>query len=502
MNVAIETAAPEKMHFWGRWPIRWKLIAIILVVTLFGLTVVFAGMTVSNRIMFERRLANDMAVLAEIVSDNSQAALSFDDPAVAKTILAALRANRQIVRAILYDAQGQRFASYERDSVREFPLPVTSQDKNGKFLGGRFAVVRDVVLEQRKLGHLYLESDLTAWTKSLRNYVYVFLLLGLLSVGLTFVLAVFLQRIVTKPIAHLAETAREISRGGDYRIRAKKLTEDELGVLVDGFNGMLGEIQRRDAKVLEAQSHLEQRVAERTAQLQALNKELETFSYSVSHDLRAPLRSIHGFSQAILEDYSDRLDGVGKGYLDRVCAAAQRMGQLIDDLLQLSRVTRTEPSLEEMDLSAAVASIAQELREREPQRIAEFVMAPGVHVQADPRLLRVALENLLENAWKFTSRKPTTRIEFGVDPSKGEPVYYLRDNGAGFDMAFADKLFSPFQRLHSPAEFPGTGIGLANVQRVIQKHGGRLWAEAAPDQGATFYFTLARKESAAATRYA
>lgn len=488
-------AAPEEKLFLSRWSIRWKLIAIILVVTLFGLTVVFTGMTVSNRIIFERRLANDMMVLAEVVSDNSQAALSFNDPDVAKKILGALRANRQIVRAILYDDKGKRFASYERDNVREVPLPVSAQDPGGKFLGGRFAVVRDVMLEQRRLGHLYLETDLSTWNKSLRNFMYVFLLLGLLSVGLTFLLAIFLQRIVTKPIVHLAETARAISRAGDYRIRAKKLTDDETGILVDGFNGMLAEIQRRDAELLEAQSHLEQRVAERTAQLQALNRELETFSYSVSHDLRAPLRSIHGFSQAILDDYSDRLDDVGRGYLNRVCSAAQRMGQLIDDLLQLSRVTRTEPALQDVDLSGTIAAIAQELRDREPRRVVDFIISPGVRVQADPRLLRIALENLLENAWKFTSRKPTARIEFGLDNSKADPVYFIRDNGAGFDMAFADKLFSPFQRLHSPAEFPGTGIGLANVQRVIQKHGGLLWAESALEKGATFYFTLGKREA-------
>lgn len=463
---------------------------IILVVTLLGLTVVFAGMTISNRIMFERRLANDMAVLAEIVGDNCRAALSFNDPVVAKGILAALRAKRQIIRAILYDEQGNTFATYERDAMHEPPLPVTVDQQNGRFVDDRFAVARTVRLEERKIGHLYLETDLTEWTKSFRNYVSVFLFLGVLSVGLTFVLAMFLQRIVTKPIAHLAETAGEISRRGDYRIRADKLTQDELGVLVDGFNGMLNEIQRRDAELLEAQSSLEQRVAERTAQLQSVNKEIETFSYSVSHDLRTPLRSIHGFCQALLEDYSERLDAVGRGYLERVSTAAQRMGQLIDDLLQLSQVTRAEVRLEDVDLSSVVESIAQELRERDPRRVAEFLVTPEIRARTDPRLIRVALQNLLENAWKFTSRKPVARIEFGVDATGEKPVYFLRDNGAGFDMAFADKLFVPFQRLHGTSEFPGTGIGLANVQRVIQKHGGRLWAEAAPEVGATFYFTL------------
>jgi light-regulated signal transduction histidine kinase (bacteriophytochrome) len=224
--------------------------------------------------------------------------------------------------------------------------------------------------------------------------------------------------------------------------------------------------------------------------LAAANKELEAFSYSVSHDLRAPLRGIDGFSQALLEDYPDRLDEQGKDYLQRVRSATQRMGALIDDMLSLSRVTRSEMKRETVDLSALAQSITEELQTTQPERRAEFVIASGLTASGDARLLQVLLVNLLDNAWKFTGKHPQARVEFGCTQVEGEPAYFVRDDGAGFDMTYADKLFGTFQRLHTEAEFPGTGIGLATVQRIVHRHGGRVWAEGKVEEGATFHFTL------------
>jgi PAS domain S-box-containing protein len=235
---------------------------------------------------------------------------------------------------------------------------------------------------------------------------------------------------------------------------------------------------------------LEERVRERTAQLEAANRELEAFSYSVAHDLRAPLRSIDGFSQALLEDYGDRLDEVGRDYLQRVRAASQRMAELIDDLLQLSRITRQPLSTEEVDVSALALEVGRELQRQHPERAVDLRVQPGVVARADRKLLAVALQNLLGNAWKFTAPRPQAVVEFGVVRTDGGAACFVRDNGVGFDMRYADKLFAPFQRLHRPSEFPGTGIGLATVQRVVARHGGRVWAEAEVDRGATFYFTL------------
>ncbi|MCX6622421.1 MAG: PAS domain S-box protein [Acidobacteria bacterium] len=249
--------------------------------------------------------------------------------------------------------------------------------------------------------------------------------------------------------------------------------------------------KRTEAALRELNASLEQRVAERTRDLVVANRELESFSYSVSHDLRAPLRAIDGFARGLAEDYRELLGRDGRDYLDRVIAAAGRMGQLIDDLLSLSRITRQELSRQPVDLSGMVRSIAGELGRGEPTRAVEFQIEDGVIMDGDPRLLRILLENLLGNAFKFTANRPVARIEFGaVSDSQGRSVCYVRDNGAGFDMSYAHKLFGAFQRLHSLREFPGTGIGLATVQRIINRHSGRVWAEARLDEGATFYFVV------------
>jgi signal transduction histidine kinase len=229
---------------------------------------------------------------------------------------------------------------------------------------------------------------------------------------------------------------------------------------------------------------------EQSRRLEAANKELEAFSYSVSHDLRAPLRAIDGFSQALLEDQAERLDESGRDSLLRVRRAAQRMGLLIDDLLKLARVTRAELTVDDIDLSALAREIVEDLQASVPQRPAEFVIASGLSARGDPRLLRIVMENLLNNAWKFTAGREPARIEFGTTMADGGSAYFVRDNGVGFDMTYAEKLFGAFQRLHDANAFPGTGVGLATVQRIIHKHGGRVWARAENDKGATFYFTL------------
>lgn len=227
------------------------------------------------------------------------------------------------------------------------------------------------------------------------------------------------------------------------------------------------------------------------ARLAAANKELESFSYSVSHDLRAPLRSIDGFSQAVLEDCAGTLSAESAGHLARVRGATQRMALLIDDMLELSRVSRVELRPSSVDLSALAGKVLEELAKAAPRREVEVSVAPGLRAEGDERLLRLALTNLLDNAWKFTAKTPGARVEFSsfLQP-EGLPAFYVRDNGAGFDPAYAHKLFGAFQRLHAEGEFPGTGVGLATVQRVVHRHGGRVWAESAPGKGATFYFTI------------
>jgi hypothetical protein len=253
---------------------------------------------------------------------------------------------------------------------------------------------------------------------------------------------------------------------------------------------------RGQAELLRQSEHeargLAEARAELVADLEHKNRELESFSYAVSHDLRAPLRRIESFSQAVIESQAERLDQNGRRYLERVVEASRQMGQLIDDVLYLSRVSRAELRQHEVDLSAIAALVVERLRETEPGRDVEVRIRPGMIVVGDGQLLRIALENLLGNAWKFTAREPAPRIEFGQTQVAGEPTYFVRDNGAGFDMAYVDKLFTPFQRLHLASEYPGSGIGLATVQRIIHRHAGRVWAEGLSGQGATFHFTLGR----------
>ncbi len=253
---------------------------------------------------------------------------------------------------------------------------------------------------------------------------------------------------------------------------------------------LLAQRSVHQAQMREQNVILEQRVLARTAELQAANQELEAFTYSASHDLRAPLRGIDGFAKVLEEDYADRLDADGRDALHRVRAAAQRMAELIDSLLGLSRLTRSDMSLELVDLSELARTVADALRAADPGRSVVFEIPAKLVVRGDKRLLAVLLENLLGNAWKFTGKHPNARIELGVTDKDGKPAYFVRDDGAGFDMAHAANLFGPFQRLHSVSDFPGTGIGLATVRRIVQRHGGRIWAESAPDRGATFYFTL------------
>jgi PAS domain S-box-containing protein len=273
---------------------------------------------------------------------------------------------------------------------------------------------------------------------------------------------------------------------------AQDVFRDETGAVAGIMSAFMDITERQQAEeeVRRLNAELERRVADRTAQLEAAIKELEAFSYSVSHDLRGPLRRIDGFSHILLEDYSMKLDEQGQEYLRRVRASSQRMEQLVDDLLRLSRVVRTVIRRTRVDLSAVARTIAAELQARQPEREVEFVISPELVVMADPNLMQIVLANLMENAWKFSSKHKTARIEIGATPHDGEVAYYVRDDGAGFEMAHAANLFAAFQRLHSATDFEGSGIGLATVQRIISRHKGRIWAEGAVEQGATFFFTV------------
>ena len=266
--------------------------------------------------------------------------------------------------------------------------------------------------------------------------------------------------------------------------------DDGTLMAVLAFVSDITERKMHESERQRLQEELEQRVIERTRALQAANRELEAFSYSVSHDLRTPLRAINGFSHALTEEYGHLLDENGMNYLARVRAGSEKMGELIDNLIELSQLSRREMDIAPVDLSAIAHEVVAELRDGEPSRQVEWSIAPALQANGDAVLLRVVLMNLLGNAWKYTARQDATHIEFGLTENQGRRTFFVRDNGAGFDMAHVGKLFGAFQRLHSPTEYSGNGIGLATVARIIHRHGGEVWAEGKPGEGATFYFTL------------
>ncbi len=296
--------------------------------------------------------------------------------------------------------------------------------------------------------------------------------------AVTLVISYQISRHLCDEIDHLRHGAARIANG-DYNVTFTIGSKDEIGELALSFQQMV--VQRQRVEKLKDELY---------ANVVSVNKELEAFSYSVSHDLRTPLRAIDGFSKELLDNCPTTLDERSREDLGRIRAATKRMGQIIDDLLELSHLSRSEFKSEKVDLSAMVREIAQKLTDVTPSRAVEFAIAPQVIAEGDPGLLRIALENLIQNSWKFTQRQEQPKIEFGVFDQDLKNEFFVRDNGAGFNMAYAEKLFKPFQRLHDPKEFPGTGIGLAIVQRIIHRHGGKIWAEAEENHGAAFYFTL------------
>jgi signal transduction histidine kinase len=303
--------------------------------------------------------------------------------------------------------------------------------------------------------------------------------------GAVLLLSLALSRGLIRSVGELSAGFSRFGRG-DFGQPIRVSTQDELGELARHANDMAANLER-----------LRSERARFEDALTLSNRELEAFSYSVAHDLRAPLRAINGFSSALLEDCGDKVDAAGKGHLDRIRAATERMGQLIDALLALSRLTRVELRREEVNLSRMADAVVKQLRAMHPDRAVDFVNDDEIVAHGDAPLLRALLENLLGNAWKFTATQGSARVCFGAETAGDTRVYFVRDNGAGFDMKYADKLFAPFQRLHSEAEFSGTGVGLATVHRIVQRHGGRIWAEGAVGRGATFHFTLANSPEGA-----
>ncbi|MEO6006397.1 MAG: PAS domain S-box protein [Opitutus sp.] len=600
-------------------PIRRKLMGIILLTSGAALLFTCASFFAYELLTFRTSTVRQLTTLGEVIAANSTAALAFDNPADAAETLSTIRAERHITAAALYTAQGELFASYP-SSLAQSELPATPELQGTHISRASLSTFLPVMQNDRRLGTLYLQSDMGAMMDRLRLYAGLVVLVVGCSSLVAYVLSRKLQAEVSGPIIELADTARVISEHRDFTVRVVKRSDDELGVLTDAFNDMLTQIhsqerglreseerlravlnsalsavivtdergnildwnaraekmfgwtraealglsltdtiipvkhrqhhamglrrfaeadkgavtnwpvemtacrreggefpvelaihplksngvrtfcgfitditerKRAAAEIIGLNQQLERRVTERTAQLESANKELEAFSYSVSHDLRAPLRHIDGYANMLGSHSKAALDDKGRRYISVIIESAQRMGRLIDDLLAFSRHGRAEMRRTPVELTKLVQEVRVQLEGDAKGRLIVWRVGPLPVVNGDSAMLRQVFANLLGNAIKYTRLKSDAAIEVGALTKDGEDhVIFVRDNGAGFDPKYADRLFGVFQRLHSESEFEGTGVGLANVRRIITRHGGRTWAEGEVNVGATFYFSM------------
>lgn len=469
-------------------PIRQKILRAILITSGAVLLLTCAFYFAYDIYTFRQSMVRQVSTLGQIIAANSTAALAFDNPEDAEEVLSALQAEPHIEAACLYDKEGNLFASYPADKTAS-DFPAKPEEVDYQFSNSYLTGFQPVSQGESRLGTLYIRSDMTAIYDRLKLYaVFAILIIGL-SFGLAYLLAERLHHSISRPVLALSNTAKVISERQDYTVRATKLGDDELGKLTDTFNLMLSEIEHQNNEIQTFNHTLEQNIIKRTSELETANKELESFSYSVSHDLRAPLRSIGGYSSILIEDYSDKLDAEGRRLLSVISRNAFRMGQLIDDLLSFSRIGKQNLVKVNLNLDSIVRHVIEELHSHRQEQT-ELIINPILTAQGDSSMLKQVFTNLISNAFKYSNKKDKARIEVGSWKEGDTNVYYVKDNGAGFNMEYYDKLFGVFQRLHSATEFEGTGVGLALVHRIITKHGGKVWAEGKVDEGATFYFSL------------
>jgi signal transduction histidine kinase len=468
--------------------LRTRVLLAISGCSLFGLVLISALFLAVERANVREQKQRAIDLAAHVIAERSNAAIVFGDAALVEHTLRSLALDPSIELACVYLADGARLGEWVRDAGTACPGAMPAPSRG--FGPDRYEVTESIALDGEEIGRLYLRSDLAALRAQLERMLVIGLACAAAVGGLLVLVSATLGRALTAPIVALRDAANSIAQepGGGQRVA--RAAGAEIGELVDAFNHMVQTIEERDRALQENRETLEQLVEERTRELSNINKELESFSYSVSHDLRAPLRSIDGFSMAVIEDAGARLTPEHIGYLRRIRAAAQTMGRLIDSMLGLARVSRKPVTIEAVDLAALAHDVMQDLLGAYPGRHIEARIGTGLTAYGDRDLLRIVLLNLLGNACKYTGNVERALVEFDRCRHNGHDAFFVRDNGAGFDMQYADRLFGAFQRLHGADEFEGTGIGLATVYRIVARHHGEIWAEGAPGRGATFYLTL------------
>lgn len=465
--------------------IRWKLVLIALLTT--ALVQLFAGaiLSVHDSQVFRAQKSHEVEAEAAILASSVTAALTFGDAKVAHGYLEALKANAAIEAAGVYGADGALFTSYDRDGGSSQRVPARATPVGQYFHGDHLNVSAPVIEGTTALGSVYLRAAIEPVWVRLRQYGGIVLLTLAGSLVIAVPISIYLNRSISGRIHEIAAAAARITAGDLTQDIAPTEQPDEIGRLCTAFRQMVQSVRETNAE-------LERRVLQRTADLGAANKELEAFSYSVSHDLRAPLRAIDGFSLMIEEDYADRLDAEGKRLLSVVRSNANRMGILIDDLLTFSKLGRQSTNSVHIDMTDLVREVCTEIQAAPSSSPVEFNISSVPAARGDRPMLKQVWTNLLSNAVKYSATRNPPIIKVSGEETESDVTYRICDNGVGFDMRYYDKLFGVFQRLHASTEFSGTGVGLAIVQRVIVRHGGRVWAESEVGVGATFSFSLPR----------
>ncbi len=457
------------MKFLSQFPIRTKIIAVTMLTAATALFLAGGTLYLYEVNHYTATLDRDLQTIAKIIGANSVAAISFDDKVAATETLAALRAEPQILAACLYRGDGVPFARFSREGYKGTFPPTPGLD-GSVHDGDRltyFGGIEDE-REHHRVGTLYFEADFSGLRQRLNSYAELLGLVLATSCIVAFGLSALLQRYISEPVVKLASTMKKVSESRDYSLRVPLESGHEFGQLIEGFNQMLQEIE-------------------------TAHQELEAFSFSVSHDLRAPLRAVDGFSQAMEEDFGAQLPEAGRRQLKMIRGNAERMGELIDDLLAFARLGRQPVRKQSVETEQLVRATLADLQTTHAGRKVEINIGKLPSCEGDSSLLKQVWVNLLSNALKYTREREKAEVEIGSVKTNGADIFFVRDNGTGFDMRYADKLFGVFQRLHRAEEYEGTGVGLAIVQRIVNRHGGRVWADAAVDRGATFFFTLEKE---------
>lgn len=480
------------MKFRSTQSISGRLTMLILFVSGTALLLAYVSFLAYDYYSLRNNLIESLRTEASMIGTNSESALLFDDQQAAEATLGALRGAPSVLAAEIFGPQGKPFATYAAPQSADpaiVPRLAAGTSTGFWIQDGRVLLGHTILSGGKPIGSVYILAETRDVVSRATRFAFLSALILLLCFGIALAASSAMRGYFIRPLENLAQTARVVSRENDYSVRAEiPRRRDELFFLVQSFNEMLDEIQ-------QGRTVLEQKVADRTAELSAANRELEAFSYTVAHDLRGPLQLVTNMAFLMQIHAEESGSQEQKQWIEKLMSATERMSSLIEDLLGLSRASSTPIQHVPVDLSAMARSILENLAQGDPRRV-EIVIAENCVAEADQGLITVVLENLLRNAWKYTSRKDPARIEFGCRNEGRDNVFFVRDNGAGFDPAFADRLFRPFQRLHSEADFPGTGVGLATVHRIIARHGGRVWATAEVDRGAEFCFTLPAEAAA------